>query len=38
MIKKAIQNRILHYSYSFNINGPSYRKKDKLNPRKSEES
>lgn len=38
MITKAILDRILHYSYLFNINGPSYRIKDKLDPRKSEES
>lgn len=38
MITKAILDRILHYSYLFNINGPSYRIKDKLYPRKSEES
>ena len=34
MITKAILDRILHYSYLFNINGPSYRIKDKLNPKK----
>ena len=38
MITKAILDRILHYSYLFNINGPSYRIKDKLDPKKSEES
>lgn len=38
MITKAILDRILHYSYLFSINGPSYRIKDKLDPRKSEES
>lgn len=36
MITKAILDRILHYSYLFNINGPSYRIKDKLNPKKAE--
>ena len=36
MITKAILDRILHYSYLFNINGPSYRIKDKLNPKKIE--
>lgn len=30
MITKAILDRILHYSYLFNISGPSYRIKDKL--------
>ncbi len=30
MITKAILDRILHYSYLFNINGPSFRLKDKL--------
>ncbi len=30
MITKAILDRILHYSYLFNITGPSYRLKDKL--------
>lgn len=38
MIKKAILDRLLHYSYLFNITGPSYRIKDKLNLNKSEES
>jgi len=38
MITKAILDRILHYSYLFNITGPSYRIKDKLNLNKSEES
>jgi len=38
MITKAILDRILHYSYLFNITGPSYRIKDKLIPRKTEES
>lgn len=36
MITKAILDRILHYSYLFNITGPSYRIKDKLNPKKIE--
>ncbi|WP_412034789.1 hypothetical protein [Tissierella pigra] len=31
-------DRILHYSYLFNITGPSYRIKDKLKMNKSEES
>ena len=35
---KAILDRILHYSYLFNITGPSYRIKDKLDPKKTEES
>ena len=38
MITKAILDRILHYSYLFNISGPSYRLKDKLRLHKSEES
>lgn len=38
MITKAILDRILHYSYLFNITGPSYRIKDKLIKNKSEES
>ena len=38
MITKAILDRILHYSFLFNITGPSYRIKDKLNPKKSGES
>ncbi|MEG0359550.1 MAG: ATP-binding protein, partial [Anaerorhabdus sp.] len=38
MITKAILDRILHYSFLFNITGPSYRIKDKLNARKIEES
>jgi DNA replication protein DnaC len=39
MITKAILDRLLHYSYMFNITGPSYRIKDKLKPqyRKTEE-
>lgn len=38
MITKAILDRILHYSYLFNIAGPSYRIKDKLKLHKTEES
>lgn len=38
MITKAILDRILHYSYLFNITGPSYRIKDKLKPLRSEEN
>lgn len=38
MITKAILDRILHFSYLFNITGPSYRIKDKLKYHKSEES
>lgn len=38
MITKAILDRLLHYSYLFNITGPSYRIKDKLKINKSEES
>lgn len=38
MITKAILDRILHYSFLFNISGPSYRIKDKLNPKKIEHS
>ncbi|GMQ60672.1 IS21-like element ISMac9 family helper ATPase IstB [Vallitalea sediminicola] len=38
MITKAILDRILHYSYLFNITGPSYRIKDKLKLHKTEES
>ncbi len=33
MITKAILDRILHFSYLFNITGPSYRIKDKLDAR-----
>ena len=33
MITKAILDRILHFSYLFNITGPSYIIKDKLNPK-----
>ena len=36
MITKAILDRILHYSYLFNITGPSYRIKDKLDPRRKD--
>lgn len=32
MITKAILDRVLHFSYLFNITGPSYRIKDKLKP------
>lgn len=38
MITKAILDRILHYSYLFNISGPSYRLKDKLKINRTEES
>jgi DNA replication protein DnaC len=38
MITKAILDRILHFSHLFNITGPSYRIKDKLKIRKTEES
>lgn len=38
MITKAILDRILHYSYLFNISGPSYRLKDKLKYSTTEES
>jgi len=38
MITKAILDRILHYSYLFNITGPSYRIKDKLKLGRTEES
>lgn len=38
MITKAILDRILHYSYLFNISGPSYRIKDKLKINRSEEA
>lgn len=37
MITKSILDRMLHYSYLFNITGPSYRIKDKLKMNKSEE-
>ncbi len=35
MITKAILDRVLHFSYLFNITGPSYRIKDKLKPGKT---
>ena len=40
MITKAILDRLIHYSYLFNISGPSYRIKDKLkyNVKETEES
>ena len=38
MITKAILDRILHYSYLFNISGPYYRIKDKLKTNVTEES
>jgi DNA replication protein DnaC len=38
MITKAILDRVLHFSYLFNITGPSYRIKDKLKVHKTEES
>lgn len=38
MITKAILDRLLHYSYLFNITGPSYRIKDKIKPIQTEES
>lgn len=38
MITKAILDRILHYSYLFNISGPSYRIKDKLKLNKTGEA
>ena len=38
MITKAILDRIIHHSYLFNIIGPSYRLKDKLELNHSEES
>ena len=38
MITKAILDRIIHHSYLFNITGPLYRLKDKLELRQSEES
>src|SRR5690554_3605621 len=38
MITKAILDRIIHHSYLFNITGPSYRIKDKLELKQSEES
>lgn len=38
MITKAILDRVLHFSYLFNITGPSYRIKDKIKPLQTEES
>lgn len=38
MITKAILDRILHHSFLFNIDGPSYRLKDKLKHNKTRES
>lgn len=38
MITKAILDRLLHFSYLFNITGPSYRIKDKIKPLQTEES
>lgn len=38
MITKAILDRILHYSYLFNITGQSYRIKDKIKPLQTEDS
>lgn len=38
MITKAILDRILHFSYLFNITGPSYRIKDKLKQNITEDS
>lgn len=38
MITKAILDRIVHYSYLFNISEPSYRFKDKLKPMKTGEN
>lgn len=38
MITKAILDRLIHYSYLFNITGPSYRIKDKIKPIQTEES
>ncbi len=38
MITKAILDRILHFSYLFNITGQSYRIKDKLKPIQTEET
>ena len=38
MITKAILDKILHFSYLFNITGQSYRIKDKLKPIQTEES
>lgn len=38
MITKAIVDRLLHFSYLFNITGPSYRLKDKLKINKTGEN
>lgn len=38
MITKVILDRILHFSYLFNITGQSYRIKDKLKPIQTEET
>ena len=38
MITKAIVDRLLHFSYLFNITGPSYRLKDKLKEKQIEEN
>ena len=38
MITKAILDRIVHHSYLFNITGPSYRIKDKLDLNENEDS
>lgn len=38
MITKSILDRILHYSYLFNITGQSYRIKDKIKPLQTEDS
>ena len=38
MITKAVLDRILHYSYVFNITGQSYRIKDKIEPLQTEDS
>lgn len=35
-ITKTILDRILHYSYLFNITGQSYRIKDKIKPLQTE--
>ena len=37
MLAKAILDRLLHHSYIFNIDGHSYRLKDKLNQQKNED-
>lgn len=38
MIIKAILDRILHYSYLFNITDQSYRIKNKIKPLQTEDS